>query len=143
MSEHINTFFFGIYPYIAVGSMIFGSILRYDRDPYSWKADSSQLMSRKGLRWGSNLFHVGILLLFFGHLVGLLTPHWAYEPFITAGQKQDTGDDRWRYFWRDVFCRHGHSDLATHIGCASTRHHQIHGYGDPDHSCSCSSFSAC
>lgn len=88
MSEYLNTFFFGIYPYIAVGSMIFGSILRYDRDPYSWKADSSQLMGRKGLRLGSNLFHVGILLLFFGHLVGLLTPHWAYDPFITAGQKQ-------------------------------------------------------
>jgi nitrate reductase gamma subunit len=88
MSEYLNSFFFGIFPYIAVGSMIFGSILRYDRDPYSWKADSSQLLSRKGLRWGSNLFHVGILLLFFGHLVGLLTPHWAYEPFITAGQKQ-------------------------------------------------------
>lgn len=88
MSEHINTFFFGIYPYLAVGSMVLGSILRYDRDPYSWKADSSQLMSRKGLRMGSNLFHVGILLLFFGHFVGLLTPHWVYEPFITAGQKQ-------------------------------------------------------
>ncbi len=88
MSEYLNSFFFGIFPYIAVGSMIFGSILRYDREPYSWKADSSQLLSRKGLRWGSNLFHVGILLLFFGHLVGLLTPHWVYEPFITAGQKQ-------------------------------------------------------
>jgi nitrate reductase gamma subunit len=88
MGEHLNTFLFGIYPYIAVAVMIFGSILRYDRDPYSWKADSSQLLSRKGLRWGSNLFHVGILLLFFGHLVGLLTPHWVYEPFITAGQKQ-------------------------------------------------------
>ncbi len=88
MSEYLNSFFFGIFPYIAVGSMIFGSILRYDREPYSWKADSSQLLSRKGLRLGSNLFHVGILLLFFGHLVGLLTPHWAYEPFITAGQKQ-------------------------------------------------------
>ena len=88
MSEFLNSFFFGIYPYLAVGVMIFGSILRYDRDPYSWKADSSQLMSRKGLRWGSNLFHVGILLLFFGHLVGLLTPHFIYEPFITAGQKQ-------------------------------------------------------
>ncbi len=88
MNDFLNTFFFGIYPYLAVGVMIFGSILRYDRDPYSWKADSSQLMSRKGLRWGSNLFHIGIILLFFGHLVGLLTPHWAYEPFITAGQKQ-------------------------------------------------------
>ncbi len=88
MSEHLNTFFFGIYPYIAVIVMILGSILRYDRDPYSWKADSSQLLGRKGLRLGSNLFHVGILLLFFGHLFGLLTPHWAYEPFITASQKQ-------------------------------------------------------
>ncbi|VAV86995.1 Respiratory nitrate reductase gamma chain [hydrothermal vent metagenome] len=88
MSAYLNTFFFGIYPYIAIGVMIFGSILRYDRDPYSWKADSSQLMSAKGLRIGSNLFHVGILLLFFGHLVGLLTPHAVYAPFISAGQKQ-------------------------------------------------------
>lgn len=88
MSEYFNTLFFGIYPYIAVGSMILGSILRYDRDPYSWKADSSQLLSRKGLRLGSNLFHVGIILLFFGHLVGLLTPHMVYEPFMSAGTKQ-------------------------------------------------------
>jgi nitrate reductase gamma subunit len=88
MSTYINTLLFGIYPYIAIVTMILGSILRYDQNPYSWKADSSQLLSRKGLRWGSNLFHVGILLLFFGHLVGLLTPHWAYDPFISAGDKQ-------------------------------------------------------
>ncbi len=88
MSEYFNFLVFGIYPYIAVGVMVFGSILRYDRDPYSWKADSSQLLRRKGLRLGSNLFHIGIILLFFGHLVGLLTPHWAYAPFVTAGQKQ-------------------------------------------------------
>ncbi len=88
MAEYMNTFFFGIYPYIAILTMIVGSVLRYDQDPYSWKADSSQLLHRKGLRVGSNLFHVGILLLFAGHFVGLLTPHWAYEPFITAGQKQ-------------------------------------------------------
>ncbi len=88
MAEHLNGFLFGIYPYIAILVMIVGSILRYDQDPYSWKADSSQLLHSKGLRLGSNLFHVGILLLFFGHLVGLLTPHWLYEPFITSGQKQ-------------------------------------------------------
>ncbi len=88
MAEYVNTFFFGIYPYIAIMTMLVGSILRYDQDPYSWKADSSQLLHRKGLRVGSNLFHVGILLLFMGHFVGLLTPHWVYEPFITAGQKQ-------------------------------------------------------
>jgi nitrate reductase gamma subunit len=88
MADYVNTFFFGIYPYIAILTMIIGSILRYDQDPYSWKADSSQLLHRKGLRVGSNLFHVGILLLFMGHFVGLLTPHWAYEPFISAGHKQ-------------------------------------------------------
>ncbi len=88
MGEHLNTFWFGIYPYIAIATMIIGSILRYDRDPYSWKADSSQLLSRKGLRLGSNLFHIGILFIFFGHLGGLLTPHWAYEPFISSGHKQ-------------------------------------------------------
>jgi len=88
MADYVNTFFFGIYPYIAILTMIVGSILRYDQDPYSWKADSSQLLHRKGLRLGSNLFHIGILLLFAGHFVGLLTPHWMYEPFITAGQKQ-------------------------------------------------------
>ncbi|PHS22949.1 MAG: respiratory nitrate reductase subunit gamma [Robiginitomaculum sp.] len=88
MAEYMNSFFFGIYPYIAILTMIVGSILRYDQDPYSWKADSSQLLHRKGLRLGSNLFHIGILLLFLGHFVGLLTPHWAYEPFISAGHKQ-------------------------------------------------------
>ncbi len=88
MAEYINTFLFGIYPYIAIFVMIVGSILRYDQNPYSWKADSSQLLHSKGLRLGNNLFHIGILLLFIGHFVGLLTPHWVYEPFISAGQKQ-------------------------------------------------------
>ncbi len=88
MAEYINTFLFGIYPYIAIFVMIVGSILRYDQNPYSWKADSSQLLHSKGLRLGNNLFHIGILLLFVGHFVGLLTPHWVYEPFISAGQKQ-------------------------------------------------------
>jgi nitrate reductase gamma subunit len=40
------------------------------------------------LRWGSNLFHVGVLFLFFGHSVGMLTPHAVYEPFMSAGAKQ-------------------------------------------------------
>ena len=88
MNSFLNTFLFGAFPYIAIGSMIFGSILRYDRDPYSWKADSSQIMSKKGFRLGSNLFHVGIILLFLGHLIGLLTPHAVYGRYITAEHKQ-------------------------------------------------------
>ena len=88
MIAYAHQFMFGIFPYIAIGVMVLGSILRYDRDPYTWKADSSQLLRRKGLRIGSNFFHIGILLLFLGHFVGLLTPHWAYEPFVSAGTKQ-------------------------------------------------------
>lgn len=79
---------FGIYPYIAVLVMVLGSILRYDRDQYSWKANSSQLLRSKGMRLGSNLFHIGIILLFFTHLVGLLTPESVYHLFMTTEAKQ-------------------------------------------------------
>ena len=88
MANYINQFFFGIYPYIAITVFFVGSLLRYDRDQYTWKASSSQLLSKKDMRLGSNLFHIGIIALFFGHLMGLLTPHWAYHFVMTAGQKQ-------------------------------------------------------
>lgn len=88
MSAYFNEFLFGIYPYIAILVMILGCIFRYDQNPYSWKADSSQLLRSKGMRWGSNLFHVGIILLFFGHLVGLLTPESVYHLVMTAAAKQ-------------------------------------------------------
>lgn len=79
---------FGLYPYICLAVFLLGSLLRFDRDQYSWKSDSSQLLRAGSLRWGSNLFHVGILVLFFGHTVGMLTPHFVYEPFMSAGAKQ-------------------------------------------------------
>ncbi|TNE62765.1 MAG: respiratory nitrate reductase subunit gamma [Alphaproteobacteria bacterium] len=88
MASYLNDFFFGIYPYLAIVVMVMGSILRYDQNPYSWKAGSSQLLRNKGMRLGSNLFHVGIILLFFGHLVGLLTPEPVYHLVMTAAAKQ-------------------------------------------------------
>jgi len=88
MANYINQFFFGIYPYIAITVFFLGSLLRYDRDQYTWKASSSQLLSKKDMRLGSNLFHIGIIALFFGHLIGLLTPHWAYHFMMSAGTKQ-------------------------------------------------------
>jgi nitrate reductase gamma subunit len=81
-------FLFGIYPYIALSVFLLGSLIRFDREQYSWKSDSSQLLKRGQLRLGSNLFHIGVLFLFFGHFVGMLTPHALYEPFISAGAKQ-------------------------------------------------------
>lgn len=84
----LNHFFFAVYPYICLSVFLMGSLARFDRDQYTWKSDSSQLLRASQLRIGSNLFHGGILFLFFGHSVGLLTPHFVYEPFITPAQKQ-------------------------------------------------------
>ncbi|WP_233871931.1 respiratory nitrate reductase subunit gamma [Paraburkholderia adhaesiva] len=69
-----NQFLFGTYPYIALAIFLFGSLARFEREQYTWKADSSQILHRGQLRIGNILFHVGILGLFFGHLFGLLTP---------------------------------------------------------------------
>jgi len=88
MVDWYYTFFFGIYPYIAIAVMILGSIIRYDREPYSWRSGSSQMLRKKQLFWGSNLFHIGIIILFFGHLVGLLTPYPVYSWVITPATKQ-------------------------------------------------------
>ena len=84
----LHNFLFSVYPYICLSVFLMGSLARFDRDQYTWKSDSSQLLRKGQLKWGSNLFHAGILFLFFGHSVGLLTPHWVYEPFITPAQKQ-------------------------------------------------------
>ena len=84
----LHSFLFVVYPYICLAVFLMGSLARFDRDQYTWKSDSSQLLRAGQLRWGSNMFHGGILFLFFGHLFGQLTPHWVYEPFISVGQKQ-------------------------------------------------------
>lgn len=85
----MHNFFFGIYPYIALSVLVIGSIARYERDPFTWKSSSSQLLRRKQLMIGSVLFHVGILVIFFGHLFGLLTPIWIFDALgISHGAKQ-------------------------------------------------------
>ena len=71
----LNEFIFGAYPYLAGTVFLAGSWLRFDREQYTWKSDSTQLLSNKGLRLASNLFHVGIIAIFFGHLFGMLLPH--------------------------------------------------------------------
>ncbi|WP_420430765.1 respiratory nitrate reductase subunit gamma [Hyphobacterium sp.] len=89
MTEFLHNFVFGIYPYIALSVLIVGSIIRYDREPYSWRAGSSQLLRRRQLMIGSVLFHVGVLVIFVGHLVGLLTPIAVFDALgIGHGAKQ-------------------------------------------------------
>lgn len=78
MSGYLNQALFGLYPYIAASVFLIGSVVRFDREQYSWRSGSSQLLRRRLLFVGSNCFHVGILAIFAGHLVGLLTPHELY-----------------------------------------------------------------
>jgi nitrate reductase gamma subunit len=89
MADYLHTFLFGIYPYLALSVFFIGSLIRFDRDQYTWKSDSSQLLRRGQLRWGSNLFHIGVLGIFLGHLVGLLTPLSIWHAIgLTAPAKQ-------------------------------------------------------
>lgn len=86
--NYLNTFLFQIYPYIAIAVFAIGCWARFDHDAYSWRTGSSQFLSNKWMRVGSNWFHIGIIAILGGHLVGLLTPHSVYEHFMTSGQKQ-------------------------------------------------------
>lgn len=79
MRDTINHILFGWYPYLCLTVFLVGSWLRFDREQYTWRSGSSQLLRRRQLIWGSNLFHVGILVIFMGHFVGLLTPIRLFE----------------------------------------------------------------
>ena len=85
----LNHFLFGLYPYIALTVFVLGSLVRYDREQYTWKTSSSQLLESKQLRRGSIPFHIGIIMVLLGHFVGLLTPHHVWDVLgITAPMKQ-------------------------------------------------------
>jgi nitrate reductase gamma subunit len=89
MADAINHALFGWYPYLCLTVFLLGSLLRFDREQYSWRSGSSQMLRKRQLFWGSNLFHVGILVIFLGHFGGLLTPIWVFESLgISHGAKQ-------------------------------------------------------
>jgi nitrate reductase gamma subunit len=84
----LEFFLFAIFPYLCLAVFLMGSLARFDRDQYTWKSDSSLLLRSSGMRLASNLFHFGILFLFVGHAVGLLTPQWAYIWLISPETKK-------------------------------------------------------
>ncbi|MBX3500362.1 MAG: respiratory nitrate reductase subunit gamma [Alphaproteobacteria bacterium] len=88
MKDYIFHLLFVWYPYICLTVFLLGSLIRFDREPYTWKASSSQILRKRQLRWGSNLFHVGILFLLLGHAVGLLTPTSLYTLVMSVEVKQ-------------------------------------------------------
>jgi nitrate reductase gamma subunit len=87
--DWLNQALFGYYPYVALAVLAIGSVLRFDREQYTWRTGSSQLLRRRQLVLGSILFHVGVLAIFAGHFVGLLTPIWVWDALgVTHGAKQ-------------------------------------------------------
>lgn len=87
--SYLNELLFGVYPYLAGTVFLIGSLARFERDQYTWKAHSSQMLSGANMRLASNLFHVGILGIFFGHFVGLLTPPEIFHALgVSASAKQ-------------------------------------------------------
>jgi len=111
----INFIIFGVMPYVALTVFLFGSILRYERDPFTWKSASSQLLRRKQLIAGSVLFHFGILTVFFGHLIGLFTPVRVLDMFgIPYGLKQ----------WMAVLIG-GPAGIAALIGATLLLHRRL------------------
>ncbi|CAM5776612.1 Respiratory nitrate reductase 2 gamma chain [Labrys miyagiensis] len=80
---YVNTLLFGVYPYVCLAVLLIGSLIRFDREPYTWKSDSSQMLRKGQLRLGSNLFHYGVIIVILGHFAGFLAPHWAVDWALT------------------------------------------------------------
>lgn len=78
---YFQQFLWVIYPYLMLSLFIVGHLYRYATDQYGWSAQSSGFLERGSLRWGSNLFHWGIILALFGHFSGLFLPKTAMESF--------------------------------------------------------------
>lgn len=115
MNFDINFIIFGVMPYVALTVFLLGSVARYERDPFTWKSSSSQLLRRKQLIWGSILFHAGIITVFFGHLIGLFTPIWVLDAVgIPYGLKQ----------WMAVLIG-GPAGIAALIGSTMLLHRRI------------------
>jgi nitrate reductase gamma subunit len=87
-NPYVNTLLFGVYPYVCLAVLLFGSLVRFDREPYTWKSDSSQMLRNRQLRLGSNLFHYGVIIVILGHFIGFLAPHWMVDWALSATAHQ-------------------------------------------------------
>ncbi|PWG01731.1 respiratory nitrate reductase subunit gamma [Sphingosinicella humi] len=115
MNDFINQLAFGWYPYLAVTVLVVGSILRFDADQYSWRSQSSQFLRRKQMVIGSNLFHMGVLILLVGHFVGLLTP-------VTVIDRLGIGHDVKQLMALVVG---GIAGVAAFVGCSLLLHRRL------------------
>jgi len=115
MNEFINQLAFGWYPYLAVTVLVVGSIFRFDAHQFGWRSQSSQFLRKRQMMIGSNLFHMGILVLLAGHFVGLLTPINVFDALgVTHSFKQTT-----------ALVVGGVAGVAAYIGCTLLLHRRL------------------
>ena len=62
------------FPYLAGALFVAGHIWRWRFDRLGWTSRSSQLLEQRWLRIGSPLFHIGLLGVLGGHVIGILVP---------------------------------------------------------------------
>ena len=72
--SRLETFLWVLLPYIALTSFGVGHVWRYRRDGFTWTARSTQLLERRLLLVGSVAFHLGMLGVIGGHVIGILVP---------------------------------------------------------------------
>ncbi len=70
----LDVLLFAALPYTALFMFLVVTIVRYRRDHYTFSTLSSQFMESKRLFWGSVPFHLGLAVLFFGHLIAFAFP---------------------------------------------------------------------
>ena len=99
MNDFYYTFFFSIYPYICLSIFVIGTIVRYDKEQYSWRASSSQLLADKGLKVGNILFHLGIIFIFFWAFCRITNPSCVLRKIYNGRAKANGGNYCWRYCW--------------------------------------------
>ena len=61
-------------PYVCLVLLVAGLVWRYRSDQFGWTSRSSQWNESAILRWASPLFHIGILMVGAGHVMGLMLP---------------------------------------------------------------------
>lgn len=75
--SRLDTILWIVIPYVAITVFVVGHVWRWRRDQFTWTTRSTQLLEGRALRWGSLLFHFGLLAVFGGHVLGLLVPESA------------------------------------------------------------------
>ena len=70
----LDILLWSVLPYVAIASFVIGLVWRYRYDKFNWTTRSSQRYERKLLRIASPHYHLGLLAVIGGHIVGLLIP---------------------------------------------------------------------